>query len=107
MRDAREDWGRYDAGKIPSKAATPQLHGFLTAVQATAPTNRPLALLDVGCGTGGIARRLYERGFSVLGIDVNSDAISAARRLAVSADASGRGLRFVEADFALGRDPSA
>lgn len=105
MRDSREDWRRYDAGKIPSKGATPQLDGFLGAVQATTPANRPLALLDVGCGTGGIARRLYERGFSVLGIDVNPDAISAARQLAVPADAPGRGLRFVEADFAADRSP--
>jgi SAM-dependent methyltransferase len=105
MRDAREDWRCYEAAKIPSKAATPQLDGFLTAVQATAPADRPLALLDVGCGTGGIARRLYERGFSVLGIDVNPGAISAARRLAVPADASGRGLRFVAADFAADRPP--
>jgi SAM-dependent methyltransferase len=105
MRDAREDWRCYDAGKIPSKAATPQLDGFLAAVQATAPTNRPLALLDVGCGTGGISRRLYELGFSVLGIDVNPDAISAARQLAVLADVSGRGLRFEEADFAADRAP--
>lgn len=105
MRDAREDWRCFDAGKIPSKAATPQLDGFLAMVQATAPTKRPLALLDVGCGTGGIARRLYERGFSVLGVDVNPDAISVARRLAVPADVSGRGLRFVELDFAADRSP--
>lgn len=105
MRDAREDWRCYDAARIPSKAATPHLDAFLAVVQSTAPTNRPLALLDVGCGTGGIAGRLYERGFSVLGIDVNPNAISAARRLAVPADASGRGLRFAEADFAVDRSP--
>lgn len=105
MRDARDDWRCYDAGKIPSKAATPQLDGFLAAVQATAPSDRPLALLDVGCGIGGIARRLYERGFSVLGVDVNPDAISEARRLGVPADAAGRGLRFAEADFAADRSP--
>ncbi|MFM9024463.1 MAG: class I SAM-dependent methyltransferase [Planctomycetaceae bacterium] len=103
MRDAREDWRRYDAGRIPTKAATPQLDEFLVTVQAAAPTGRPLALLDVGCGTGGIARRLYERGFSVLGVDINPDAIFSARRLAIPADACGRGLRFEEADFAAAR----
>lgn len=36
MRDAREDWRSYDAGKIPSKAATSQLDGFLAEVQSTA-----------------------------------------------------------------------
>jgi len=103
MRDAREDWRCYDAGRIPTKAVTPQLDEFLVTVQAAAPTSRPLALLDVGCGTGGIARRLYEQGFSVLGVDINPDAISSARRLAIPADASGRGLRFEEADFTAER----
>ena len=33
MRDACEDWRRFDAGAIPSKSATPQLDAFLAAVQ--------------------------------------------------------------------------
>lgn len=105
MRDAREDWRCYDAAMIPSKAATPQLDGLLEVVRSSAPASRPLALLDVGCGTGGIARRLYEQGFSVLGVDVNPDAISAARQLAVPADASGHDLRFEEVDFAADHSP--
>lgn len=114
MRDALEDWRRFDAQKIPSKASTPQLDKVLAAVQETAPKNRPLALLDVGCGTGRIGRRLYDRGFSVLGVDVNPDAVRTAQDLAVSATAQDlavsaaapdRSLRFVEGDFAADRAP--
>ena len=105
MRDTVEDWRRFDAQKIPSKASTPQLDGFLAAVQETAAQNRPLALLDVGCGTGRLGRRLYDRGFSVLGVDVNPDAVRAAQELSVPADAPGRSLRFVEGDFAADQPP--
>ncbi|MBM3954772.1 MAG: class I SAM-dependent methyltransferase [Planctomycetes bacterium] len=105
MRDAREDWRRFDAGRIPSKAATPYLDRFLAEIQSTGPADRPLTLLDVGCGSGAIARRLYDQGFSVLGVDVNPEAITAARHLAVPAAASGRGLRFEEADFAAQHSP--
>jgi SAM-dependent methyltransferase len=105
MRDACEDWRRFDAEKIPSKASTPQLDMFLAAVQETAAENPPLALLDVGCGTGRLGRRLYDRGFSVLGVDVNPDAVRAAQKLAVPADAPGRWLRFEEADFASDKSP--
>ncbi len=100
MRDAREDWRRFDAEKIPSKASTPQLDRFLAAVREAAPETPPLALLDVGCGAGRLGRRLYELGFSVVGVDVNEDAVRAARELAVPADVPGRFLRFVEGDFA-------
>ena len=105
MRDALEDWRRFDAQKIPSKAATPQLDRFLAAVQATASENRPLALLDVGCGTGRLGRRLYDRGFSVLGVDVNPHAVRVAQELAVPVEAPGRSLRFVEGDFAADHSP--
>jgi SAM-dependent methyltransferase len=105
MRDACEDWRRFDAEKIPSKAATPQLDRFLAAVREPAGENPPLALLDVGCGTGRLGRRLAEQGFSVLGIDVNPDAVRAAQALAVSAAARGHSLRFVAGDFAADHLP--
>lgn len=100
MRDAREDWRRFDAGTIPTKPSTPHLDRFVAALQATRAANPPLTLLDVGCGTGRIGMRLYERGFSVLGIDVNPEAIRAARKLSVPESATGCWLRFEEADFA-------
>jgi SAM-dependent methyltransferase len=104
VRDACEDWRRFDAGQIPSKASTPHLDRLLATVQGTASGNRPLALLDVGCGTGGLGRRLYELGFSVLGIDVNPDAVRTAREQAVPAG-SGRTLQFMEEDFAADEPP--
>lgn len=103
MRDAREDWRRFDAGMIPSKDSTPHLDRFLAAVQETAPTNQPLALLDVGCGTGRLSRRLHELGFTVTGVDINPDAVGLARELALTADPAQLSLRFDEADVASDR----
>ena len=69
-RDAREDWRRFDATAIPSKASTPHLDRFLSDVAATAAGQPPLSLLDIGCGDGWLAKRLHDRGFSVTGVDV-------------------------------------
>ena len=104
MRDAREDWRRFDAGMIPSKDATPNLDGFLATMMAADASKPPRVVLDVGCGGGRLARRLYERGFSVLGVDISPAAISLARGLVVPTTA-GRWLRFGEADFASERCP--
>lgn len=106
MRDAREDWRRFEAATIPSKESTPLLDGFLEAIRAAAPEGPPLTLLDVGCGSGRLGRRLHERGFSVLGVDVNADAIDAARKLAAPCTDSGRWLRFEEADCAAQSPPA-
>ncbi|MFM9196169.1 MAG: class I SAM-dependent methyltransferase [Planctomycetia bacterium] len=105
MRDAREDWRRFDAGMIPSKAATPQLDAFLSAVRDRAAGHPPLSLLDVGCGTGRLARRMHEAGFSVTGVDISPDAVRAARDQAPAADSAARGPRFHVADFASERQP--
>jgi len=105
MRDARDDWRRFDADTIPSKAATPHLDQFLASIRSTAPENRPLALLDVGCGSGRLSRRMHDLGFSVLGVDVNPGAVAAARQPIVKTDASGRFLRFIEADFGADQPP--
>ena len=105
MRDACDDWRRFDAEKIPSKASTPQLDRFLAVVQEATAAAAPLRLLDVGCGTGRLGRRLYDQGFSVLGVDVNPAAVRAAGRLAVPVDATGRGLGFVVGDFAAEHCP--
>ena len=99
QRDARDDWRGYAAGSIPSKVSTPQLDRFLAEIRGL-PAARPLTLLDVGCGTGRLGRRLFDEGFSVVGVDINPEAIGIARELAISAAGSGRSLRFEEADFA-------
>ena len=104
MRDARDDWRRFDAGAIPTKESTPRLDSFLQAVKNEA-AGQPLTLLDVGCGSGRLSRRLFEQGFSVLGIDISPGAIHAARQRTVAADAAGRALRFEEADVAADDPP--
>ena len=104
MRDPRDDWRRFDAAAIPSKDSTPHLDSFLHEVKTEA-AGRPLMLLDVGCGSGRLSWRLFEQGFSVLGVDINPDAIHAAQCNAASADAIGRSLRFEVADFAEDASP--
>jgi SAM-dependent methyltransferase len=99
MRDARDDWRRFDAEAIPGKDSTPHLDAFLGAAQTEA-TEKPLTLLDVGCGGGRLSRRLFGQGCSVLGIDINTAAIHAARESGVPAGPSGRSLRFEVADVA-------
>jgi SAM-dependent methyltransferase len=103
VRDARADWRRFDVGSIPSKDSTPHLDAFLSTVMPAARAVPPPVLLDVGCGTGQLGVRLYDRGFSVLGVDISPAAIRAAQALAVPADAAGRWLRFEEADVASDR----
>ena len=104
LRDARDDWRRFAPSAIPTKDSTPHLDAFVDAA-AAAGQGRPLAILDLGCGSGRLSRRLFERGFSVVGVDINADAIRAAHDLAVPPDAIGRSLRFTVADFAVDAPP--
>jgi len=104
MRDARDDWRRFDATRIPSKDATPHLDRFLRSVQEAAAGGPPLALLDVGCGDGRLGRRMHDQGFTVTGVDISAEAVRAAREVAVAAETGPR-LRFVEADFTADRPP--
>lgn len=105
MRDAREDWRRFDAGMIPSKAATPKLDTFLSGIRQAAGGAPPLEVLDVGCGTGRLARRLHESGFSVTGVDISPEAVHAARTLPLHAGSAAHSPRFFEADFAAESPP--
>ena len=104
-RDAGEDWRRFDVTAIPSKDSTPHLDRFLSEVTTTAVGHAPRRLLDIGCGDGRLAKRLYEQGFSVTGVDVSLAAVHAAQGLAVTADPSGELLRFHEADMAADAPP--
>ena len=104
MRDPRNDWRRFDAAAIPSKDSTPHVDSFLHHVKTDA-VGRPLTLLDVGCGSGRLSRRLFEQGFSVFGVDINPDAIHAARCSPASANAVGHSLRFEVVDFAEDASP--
>ena len=45
MRDARDDWQRFDAGAIPTKESTPHLDAFLDAATNEAATQDLIELL--------------------------------------------------------------
>lgn len=98
-RDARADWQRFAPGAIPSKSTTAELDGFLTMIRQSVLGAPALTLLDVGCGTGWLGERLFGEGFSVVGIDINPEAVKVARQHAVPADSEGRSLRYELADF--------
>ena len=104
VHDPRDDWRRFVPSAIPTKDSTPHLDAFVEAA-AAAGQGRPLALLDVGCGSGRLSRRFFERGFTVVGVDINAEAIVAAHDLATPPDATGRSLRFVVADVAADEPP--
>jgi SAM-dependent methyltransferase len=104
-RDAGEDWRAFPAGSIPSKASTPQLDRYLEGLRPQAAAARPPTLLDVGCGTGRLARRLFDAGFSVVGVDISPTAIDEARSLAAPSDGGGAFLRFDVADVSAAERP--
>jgi SAM-dependent methyltransferase len=52
-------------------------------------------LLDVACGTGGVALRAAQAGVDVVGIDISADQLAKARR---AAEAEGLAVRFDEGD---------
>ena len=51
----------------------------------------PLKVLDVGCGTGFLAMRMAELGYTAIGIDLSEEMLAAAQR---KADASGLAVTF-------------
>jgi len=52
---------------------------LLEQVFATYAQGRVTSVLDLGCGTGGHALRLAQRGYSVTGVDVSPDMLAEAR----------------------------
>jgi SAM-dependent methyltransferase len=100
---SREDWARFEPAAIPTKAEIAELEAWLDALRPAEAA--PARLLDLGCGVGGVSRRLFEKGFFVVGVDVNSEALAEARRTAEGVTfrlrdvASPRGLELDEAPF--------
>ena len=68
------------------------IHDRLVGALAIEPGVR---VLDVACGTGGVALRAARAGASVVGIDISADQLAKARR---AADNEGLAIRFDEGD---------
>lgn len=58
-------------------AAGQDVHGEATFVESLVPP--PARVLDAGCGTGRVAIRLTERGYDVVGVDVDQAMLDVAR----------------------------
>lgn len=89
--DGDEYQARFDALAETGK----DVHGEATFVRAYAPKS----VLDAGCGSGRVAIELARHGISVVGIDVNSSMLEAARQRAPEVE-------WIDDDltvFALGR----
>ena len=68
------------------------IHDRMIDALAIEPGSR---VLDVACGTGGVALRAARGGANVVGIDISADQLAKARR---AADAEGLVIRFDEGD---------
>ena len=73
----------------------PSLRNLTHLILKFAPQNGGRAL-DVGCGTGRVSFALAERGFEVMGVDIEERAIALARSLAMQ---EGESIKFEVADF--------
>ena len=68
------------------------IHDRVVALLAIVPGTR---VLDVACGTGGVALRAARAGAEVLGIDISADQLTKARRAAAAESLE---IRFDEGD---------
>ena len=95
LRSRRTSGDDYDAQYERRAAAGENVHGEADFVVGLAPRS----VLDAGCGTGRIARELARRGVETVGVDLDEEMLSTARRKAPD-------LEWIHADLAaigLGR----
>jgi ubiquinone/menaquinone biosynthesis C-methylase UbiE len=74
----------------------------LAVLKSVLPSLAGIRILDVGCGSGGLARLLVEEGAEVTGVDPNPQALTAARTRVPAArfeEASAEALPFEDAAF--------
>jgi len=78
LRTRRASGDEYDASYERRAAAGENVHGEADFVMRFSPA----AVLDAGCGTGRIARELARRGVDAVGVDLDDEMLSTARRKA-------------------------
>ncbi|MFI5168431.1 MAG: class I SAM-dependent methyltransferase [Thermoanaerobaculales bacterium] len=78
LRSRRRSGDEYDETYERRAAAGENVHGEADFVMRLAPRS----VLDAGCGTGRIARELARRGVETVGVDLDEDMLSTARRKA-------------------------
>lgn len=89
---AGADEGEAYAARLAVRAETgAHMHGEADRVQALATP--PARVLDAGCGTGRVGAELAQRGYEVVGVDVDPSMLATARRVAPR-------VRWIEADLA-------
>ncbi|MCB0360235.1 MAG: methyltransferase domain-containing protein, partial [Bdellovibrionales bacterium] len=74
--DHVKNWQGFTAESIPTKSSTPALDTFIQQLESGS------RVLDCGCGCGAISRQMASLGFSVVGIDINPNAIQHAQAFA-------------------------
>jgi SAM-dependent methyltransferase len=78
LRTRRASGDEYDAPYERRAAAGENVHGEADFVMRLAPRS----VLDAGCGTGRVARELARRGVETVGVDLDDEMLSTARRKA-------------------------
>lgn len=78
LRVRRASGDEYDASYERRAAAGENVHGEADFVMGFSPAS----VLDAGCGTGRIARELARRGVDAVGVDLDDEMLSTARRKA-------------------------
>lgn len=69
----------------------------ISLILSRIPVQNPKTCLDIGCGTGGLTRELYHRGYSCIGIDTSTTAIDIASQATIYKDA----LKYIHGDFEM------
>jgi ubiquinone/menaquinone biosynthesis C-methylase UbiE len=82
------------ADVLELRAADPAQQAMLDAYLADLPLDGGARVLEIGCGTGAVSRRLASRAGSVVGMDPSPVFVERARRLAAGLD----GVSFVQGD---------
>lgn len=94
MNTIDEKWSEaYDGGKDFRPLFPAELKRIFTLLPSDLGKRHHL---DIGCGTGGLTRDLFHRGYTSTGIDPSSSAIECAKAATVYL---GRGIDYIHDDF--------